>query len=133
MAHCVENHKLKKLSSKIYCSNPKKWLVSCEINTCHQFHQHYMRAFFVRKFVQSQNVSRKSCRNNVHTKNSYVKKLMKLTPGHRKVSGWGQNGPHEQNLASPAFLGSKSNLKMPQKCKRFDSTFLTRNFYRLTN
>ncbi len=47
---------------------------------CHQFHQHYTRAFFVRIFRQSQNVTRKSCRNNVRTNFSYVKTLMKLTP-----------------------------------------------------
>ncbi len=45
-----------------------------------QFHQHFSRAFFVRIFCQSQNVTRKSCRNEVRTKNSYVKTLMKLTP-----------------------------------------------------
>ncbi len=45
-----------------------------------QFHQHYTCAFFVRKFVQSQNVSSKSCQNDVRTINSYVKTLMKLTP-----------------------------------------------------
>ncbi len=45
-----------------------------------QFHQDFMSAFFVQKFIQSQNVSRKSCRNDIHTKNSYVKTLMKLTP-----------------------------------------------------
>ncbi len=49
-------------------------------NTCHQFHQRFTRTFFVRIFCQSQNVTKKSCRNDVHTKNSYVKTLMKLTP-----------------------------------------------------
>jgi hypothetical protein len=44
-----------------------------------QFHQHYTRAFFVRIFRQSQNVTRKSCRNDIRTKNSYVKTLMKLS------------------------------------------------------
>ncbi len=46
-----------------------------------QFHQHFTRAFFVRIFCQSQNVTRKSCRNAICTKNSYVKMLMKLTIG----------------------------------------------------
>ncbi len=45
-----------------------------------RFHQHFLRAFFVRIFRQSQNVTRKSCQNDVRTKNSYVKTLMKLTP-----------------------------------------------------
>ncbi len=47
---------------------------------CRQFHQHFSHAFFVRIFCRSQNVTRKSCQNNVRTKNSYVKMLMKLTP-----------------------------------------------------
>jgi len=45
-----------------------------------QFHQRLTREFFVRIFRQSQNVTRKSCQNDVHTKNTYVKMLMKLTP-----------------------------------------------------
>jgi len=44
-----------------------------------QFHQHFTRAFFVQIFCQSQNVTRKSCQNDVRTKNLYVKMLMKLT------------------------------------------------------
>jgi len=50
------------------------------IDTNRQFHQHFMRAFFVQIFRQSQNVTRKSCQNDVRTKNSYLKTLMKLTP-----------------------------------------------------
>ncbi len=38
-------------------------------------------AFFVRIFCQSQNVTIKSCRNDLCTKNLYVKMLMKLTLG----------------------------------------------------
>jgi len=60
---------------------PQKWLLPKQrTETYRQFHQHYTREIFVRKFVQSQNVSRKSCQNNVRMKNSYVKTLMKLTP-----------------------------------------------------
>jgi len=40
-----------------------------------------MHAFFVQIFHQSQNVTRKSCQNDVRTKNLYVKMLMKMTPG----------------------------------------------------
>ncbi len=40
---------------------------------CSQFHQHYTRTFFVQIFWQSQNVTRKSCRSNIRTKNSLVK------------------------------------------------------------
>jgi len=38
-----------------------------------QFHQRYTRTFFVQIFWQSQNVTRKSCQNNIRTKNLYVK------------------------------------------------------------
>ncbi len=67
-----------------------------EIDTCCQFHQHFLHAYFVQKFVQSQNLNRppKQC--------SYKKIvriiLMKLTPGggiprrqpggHRGVCSW---------------------------------------------
>jgi len=51
-----------------------------EIDPCSQFHQRFTRTFFVRIFCQSQNVTRKSCRNNVRTKNLYVKLLVKSTP-----------------------------------------------------
>ncbi len=40
---------------------------------CGQFHQRFLRAFFVQIFYQSQNITRKSCWNNVGTKNLYVK------------------------------------------------------------
>ena len=58
------------------------WVNNVKLNPvwC-QFHQDFTRAFFVWKFIQSQNVFRKSCRNGVCTKNSYVKMLMKLTAG----------------------------------------------------
>ncbi len=46
-----------------------------------QFHQRFMCALFLQIFCQSQNVTRKSCQNDVCTKNLYVKTLMKLTPG----------------------------------------------------
>ena len=46
-----------------------------------QFHHHFWRAFFVQFFCQSKNITRKSCQNDVHIKNSYVKTLMKLTTG----------------------------------------------------
>ncbi len=75
------------LSEKAAC----KWLVKLtyygtiffayRIGSCGQFHQRFSRAFFVRIFCQSQNVTRKSCGNNIRTNNSYVKTLMKLTPG----------------------------------------------------
>jgi len=38
-----------------------------------QFHQHYTRTFLVQIFRQSQNVTRKSCGNDVRMKNSDVK------------------------------------------------------------
>jgi len=47
---------------------------------CRRFHHPFTRAFFVRIFRQSQNVTRKSRWNDIHTKNSYVKMLMKLIP-----------------------------------------------------
>ncbi len=50
-------------------------------NSCHQFHQLFIRTFFVQIFCNSQNVTRKSSQNNVSAKNSYAKMLMKLTPG----------------------------------------------------
>ncbi len=50
------------------------------MSSCGQFHLCFLRAFFVQIYCQSQNVPRKSCRNNVRTKNSYIKTLMKLTP-----------------------------------------------------
>ncbi len=50
-------------------------------NTWSQFHKHFTYEFFVRISPQSQNVTRKSCWNDVRTKNSSVKTLMKLTPG----------------------------------------------------
>ncbi len=57
-----------------------KFLPRIARETCFQFHQHFTRAFFIQIFCQSQNVTRKSCQNNVCTKNSYKKTLMKLTP-----------------------------------------------------
>jgi len=45
-----------------------------------QFHQRFTRAFFVWIFCQSQNLTRKSCRNDIRTKNLYIKTLIKLTP-----------------------------------------------------
>ncbi len=56
--------------------------VSCTYRC--QFHQHFTRAFFIRIFCLSQNVTRKSCQNNVRTKNSYVKTLMKLTTEYKR-------------------------------------------------
>ncbi len=46
-----------------------------------QFHQHFTHKFLVWISPQSQNVTRKSCRNNVCTKNARKKTLMKLTAG----------------------------------------------------
>jgi len=40
-----------------------------------QFHQHFTCTYFVRIFCQSQNVTRKSCQNEVCTKNLYIKTL----------------------------------------------------------
>jgi hypothetical protein len=51
-----------------------------EIDTCHWFHHNFTRTFFVQIFCQSQNLIRKSCWNDLRTKNLYVKTLMKLTP-----------------------------------------------------
>jgi len=48
---------------------------------CGQFHQRFTCTFFIRIFCQSQNITRKSCRNYIHTKNAYIKMLMKLTSG----------------------------------------------------
>jgi len=63
--------------NKIICLGAKKF---DRIDSCRQFHQHFSRAFFVRIFCQSQNVTRKSCRNDIRMKNSYVKMLIELTP-----------------------------------------------------
>ncbi len=38
-----------------------------------QFHQRFTRAFFIQIFWQCQNITKKRCRNNICTKNSYVK------------------------------------------------------------
>jgi hypothetical protein len=51
------------------------------IQSSGQFHQRFSSTFFIPIFCQSQNVTRKSCRNDICTKNFYVKTLMKLTPG----------------------------------------------------
>jgi len=48
---------------------------------CSQFHQCFTSAFFLQIFCQSKIVTRKSCQNDVCTKNVYVKTLMKLTHG----------------------------------------------------
>jgi len=43
-----------------------------------QFHQHFTRAFFVQKIIQSQTLSREK---HFRTKKRARKMLMKLTPG----------------------------------------------------
>ncbi len=56
---------------------------------CSQFHQQFMREFFVQIFCQSQNVTRKSCQNDVRTKNLYVKHWWNwhklVTPLHKSL------------------------------------------------
>ncbi len=47
---------------------------------CRRFHQHFMHAFFVRIFLQSQNVTRKSFQKRLSYKKIAQKTLMKLTP-----------------------------------------------------
>jgi len=43
------------------------------VNNRSQFHQYYAHKFFVRIFWHSQNVTRKSCQNDIRTKYFYVK------------------------------------------------------------
>jgi len=45
-----------------------------DFETSRQFHQRSTYEFFIRISPQSQNVTRKRCRNNIRTKNSYVER-----------------------------------------------------------
>ncbi len=74
-----------------------------------QFHQHYPHTFFIQIFCQSQNITRKSCPNDVRMKNLYVKlMLMKLTPEEvlsRKIFRW------HFSLASPISVDRTSSCQ----------------------
>jgi len=52
----------------------------CEVDWG-QFHQHFKRAFFVRKYVQSLTINRKKLLKRLSYQQCARKMLMKLTPG----------------------------------------------------
>ena len=85
MSTCARDFRTKNLVKLIFWNGQLFWhsrekcarIFVGEIDSCSQFHQHFTRAFFVQKFVQSQNVTRK----RRSYKKCAQKTLMKVTPG----------------------------------------------------
>jgi len=51
-----------------------------------QFHQHFIRAFFIQKFVQSQKLTREKLLKRLSYKKCARKMLMKLTQGPQSLA-----------------------------------------------
>jgi len=87
----------------------------------------YVRIFRTKFWRQSQNVTRKSCWNDVRTKNLYVTMLMKLTKGRTSMTSFSDNElmslPFSTEIWISFFL--RSNFLMTFFCRLSNVRFKT--------
>ncbi len=102
---------------------PRK-VLSCDttpfsIQSWGQFHQHFTRAFFVWKFIQSQTLSRKKLLKGLSYEKCMHKMLTKLTPALFQAVAYKDFKMHAKNLYSTKRVGRINFSTRPPSRKQF--------------